>query len=182
MPRTETISSLAHCGWRTWNLSPCTVRLKKGVVWLIPIVQDVTQEFARPIGAGGVTALHDPQGVILSAMHVDDIWHVRRMAEPEMVCGTASTHHHLPSDCVYSIQTSPDQGCVSRCYLAPPQQMSETSLRVLSWSSRQGICAELGECSLALQSADYTSLRLDCWRGGVAGGDLLLPDPVGSLA
>ena len=189
--------SLPHCHCGSWNLSPCgfgdpelllnggfspprsfmscaeyegvpcTMRLKNGVVWLISIVLDVTRDFAQSIGAGGVATLHDPEGVMLAALHVDDIWQVRGLAEPEMVCGTASTHHHRSSDCVYSIQTSSNRGWASRRYMASPQKTSETSLRALPWSSRQGICAELGECSPALRCTDHTSPRFDFWRGGL---------------
>ena len=51
-PHGELICSLPDCGWRCWKLCRCTVRLKKGVAWLIPIVQDVTQEISQSIGAG----------------------------------------------------------------------------------------------------------------------------------
>jgi sulfate adenylyltransferase len=71
----------------------CAMRLKNGVLWPIPIVLDVTEEFAGSIGPGSTVALRDPEGVMLAALHVDEIWQPDRMAEVEAVYGTTNTHH-----------------------------------------------------------------------------------------
>jgi len=111
------------CEWPSWDLSPrqlcdlelllngglsplpgfmsradyesvcCTLRLKSGLLWPIPIVLDVTKEFAKSIGPGKTIALRDTEGAVLAALHVDELWQPDRMAEVESVYGTTSTFH-----------------------------------------------------------------------------------------
>jgi len=69
------------------------MRLKGGLVWPIPIVLDVTEEFAQSIGPGKTIALRDPEGVMLAALHVDEVWKADRVAEVESVYGTSDTFH-----------------------------------------------------------------------------------------
>lgn len=69
------------------------MRLKNGVLWPIPIVLDVTDEFAQSISPGTTVALRDPEGVMLAALHVDEVWKPDRMAEVESVYGTRDTVH-----------------------------------------------------------------------------------------
>ncbi len=71
----------------------CSMRLKSGVLWPIPIVLDVSEEFARSIGAGKTVALRDPEGVMVAALHVEDVWQPDRNAEVEAVYGTTSAVH-----------------------------------------------------------------------------------------
>jgi sulfate adenylyltransferase len=71
----------------------CAMRLKDGHFWPIPIVLDVTEEFARSIGPGDTIALRDPEGLMLAALHVEEVWQPDRLAEVEAVYGTSSTHH-----------------------------------------------------------------------------------------
>jgi sulfate adenylyltransferase len=69
------------------------MRLADGRLWPIPIVLDVTEEFAKSIGAGSTIALRDSEGVMLAALHVDEVWQPDRMAEVEAVYGTAHSEH-----------------------------------------------------------------------------------------
>jgi sulfate adenylyltransferase len=69
------------------------MRLKNGLLWPIPIVLDVNERFARSLGSGSTVALRDPEGVMLAALHVDEVWQPDRMAEVEAVYGTSSLHH-----------------------------------------------------------------------------------------
>ena len=71
----------------------CTLRLKNGLLWPMPIVLDVTEEFARSLGPGKTVALRDAEGVMLAALHVDEVWQADRRAEVEAVYGTTSNHH-----------------------------------------------------------------------------------------
>jgi sulfate adenylyltransferase len=71
----------------------CTMRLKNGLLWPIPIVLDVSEDFARSLGSGSTVALRDPEGVMLAALHVDEVWQPDRIAEVEAVYGTTSLHH-----------------------------------------------------------------------------------------
>ncbi len=69
------------------------MRLAGGSVWPIPITLDVTEEFRRKIECGITIALRDPEGVMLAALHVDEIWQPDRLAEAESVYGTTSQAH-----------------------------------------------------------------------------------------
>jgi sulfate adenylyltransferase len=70
-----------------------TMRLKCGMLWPIPITLDVAEDFARKIGPGRTIALRDPEGVMLAALHVEDVWQPDRVAEGKMVYGNTSTAH-----------------------------------------------------------------------------------------
>ncbi len=110
-------------GWPSWDLSPrqlcdlellmnggfsplrgfmtraeyestCSrMRLTNGTIWPIPIVLDVSDEFARTVGPGSSIALRDPEGVMLAALHVGEVWQPDQRAEAEAVYGTTSTDH-----------------------------------------------------------------------------------------
>src|SRR5690348_5752094 len=69
------------------------MRLADGKVWPIPIVLDVSDEFARTIGAGISIALRDPEGVMLAVLHVEEVWKPDRNAEAKAVYGTTSARH-----------------------------------------------------------------------------------------
>jgi sulfate adenylyltransferase len=74
--------------------STCSnMRLTEGRLWPIPIVLDVTDEFAKSIGGGSAIALRDPEGTMLAALQVDEVWQPDRMAEVEAVYGTTNTQH-----------------------------------------------------------------------------------------
>ena len=70
------------------------MRLANGVLWPMPITLDVTEEFAQKLTAGSSKiALRDPEGVMLAALHVEEIWQPDRKAEAEAVFGTTSAAH-----------------------------------------------------------------------------------------
>jgi len=69
------------------------MRLADGKIWPIPIVLDVADDFASSIGAGTSIALRDPEGVMLAALHVEEVWKPDRTAEARAVYGTTSSHH-----------------------------------------------------------------------------------------
>ena len=72
----------------------CTsMRLKDGLLWPIPVTLDVTEETARKQKSGDVLALRDAEGVMLAALHVDEIWKPDRLAEAEAVFGMTSMEH-----------------------------------------------------------------------------------------
>jgi sulfate adenylyltransferase len=71
----------------------CKMRLADGKLWPIPIVLDVTEEFARTIGPGRAVALRDPEGVMLAVLHVQEVWQPDPLAEAETVYGTTNPEH-----------------------------------------------------------------------------------------
>lgn len=70
-----------------------TMRLQHGLLWPIPVVLDVSQEFAETIGAGSTIALRDGEGVMLAALHVEDVWKPNREQEATLVYGSTDPAH-----------------------------------------------------------------------------------------
>jgi len=74
--------------------SVCTnMRLANGALWPMPITLDVTEDFAREVKPGKSVALRDPEGVMLAALKVEEIWEPDRYREAELVFGTANPEH-----------------------------------------------------------------------------------------
>ncbi len=69
------------------------MRLADGTLWPIPITLDVTSDFAAKLRSGATLALRDPEGVMLAALHVEDVWEPDRSAEAAAVFGTTSHDH-----------------------------------------------------------------------------------------
>lgn len=69
------------------------MRLQDGTLWPIPIALDVTPQFASTIEAGDRIALRHPEGMILSAMTVKDIWEPDMMSEAHRVYATTDEAH-----------------------------------------------------------------------------------------
>ncbi|MGH8722909.1 MAG: sulfate adenylyltransferase, partial [Burkholderiales bacterium] len=70
-----------------------TMRLPDGTLWPMPITLDVTEAVAAKLSGGDRLALRDPEGVMLAALHVEDIWTPDPRIEAETVYGTTSTDH-----------------------------------------------------------------------------------------
>ncbi len=71
----------------------CKMRLANGTIWPIPIMLDVTEEFAKANGPGKTIALRDAEGVMLAALHIEEVWQPNRTAEAEQVYGTSDPFH-----------------------------------------------------------------------------------------
>ena len=69
------------------------MRLANGILWPMPIMLDVPEEFAKTIGPGSAVALRDPEGVMLAVLHVEGVWQPDLRAEARAVFGTTSTFH-----------------------------------------------------------------------------------------
>ena len=69
------------------------MRLADGRIWPIPIILDVPDEFAQSIGVGSSVALRDPEGVMLAALHVEELWQSDRREEAMAVYGTTNPRH-----------------------------------------------------------------------------------------
>ncbi|HEU5249033.1 MAG TPA: bifunctional sulfate adenylyltransferase/adenylylsulfate kinase, partial [Thermoanaerobaculia bacterium] len=70
-----------------------SLRLSNGALWPIPVTLDVSEEFGRSTGPGESIAVRDQEGVMLAALHVEEVWKPDRRAEAEAVYGTADTGH-----------------------------------------------------------------------------------------
>jgi sulfate adenylyltransferase len=69
------------------------MRLANGTLWPVPITLDVKEEFAKNLKPGSTVALRDPEGVMLAALHVEEIWSPDREAEAKAVFKSTSKAH-----------------------------------------------------------------------------------------
>lgn len=70
------------------------MRLTTGILWPMPIVLDVSKDFAASLkGKSSKIALRDAEGVMLAVLHVEDVWEPDRRSEAEAVFGTTSIVH-----------------------------------------------------------------------------------------
>ncbi len=69
------------------------MRLADGTIWPIPIVLDIPAGLGETLDGGESLALRDPEGVMLAALHVEEVWQPVREAEAEMVYGTGDIEH-----------------------------------------------------------------------------------------
>ena len=70
------------------------MRLADGTLWTIPILLDIPRELADKLRPGtGVLALRDPEGVMLAALHVEELWDLDPMASAAATFGTTDAKH-----------------------------------------------------------------------------------------
>ena len=69
------------------------IRLADGTLWPIPIMLDVTEETAAAVESGRTLALRDPEGVMLAALHVSEVWRPDLELEAQAVFGTNDDTH-----------------------------------------------------------------------------------------
>jgi len=69
------------------------MRLSDGTLWPIPVTLDVPDELGTQVGPGAFVALRDPEGVMLAALHVEEVYRPDRRAEAQGVFGTTDPAH-----------------------------------------------------------------------------------------
>ncbi len=69
------------------------LRLANGVLWSLPILLDIPRELADRLQPGGFLALRDPEGVMLAALAVEELWQLDREAKAQAVYGTLDPAH-----------------------------------------------------------------------------------------
>jgi len=69
------------------------MRLPDHSIWPMPIVLDVTEEFAKGLESGSRIALRDPEGVMVATLGVSDLFTPDKKAEAERVYGTSDVAH-----------------------------------------------------------------------------------------
>ena len=70
-----------------------SMRLADGTLWPVPVTLDIPEELAVRLGPGATLALRDPEGVMLAALEVEDVWQPDRQAEAQAVFGTTDAKH-----------------------------------------------------------------------------------------
>jgi len=72
----------------------CTeMRLGTGVLWPLPVTLDVPEALAVKLQPGQPLALRDPEGVMLAALQVEDVWKPDLRREAELTLGTTHERH-----------------------------------------------------------------------------------------
>lgn len=69
------------------------MRLADGTLWPMPVTLDVTEAFAATIAPGQSIALRDGEGVMVAALHVEEIYTPNREQEAKQVFGTTDAKH-----------------------------------------------------------------------------------------
>jgi sulfate adenylyltransferase len=70
------------------------MRLANGLLWPMPVTLDVSEDFAKSLKPGSSRiALRDPEGVMLAALHVEEVWQPDRKAEAQAVFNSTSRAH-----------------------------------------------------------------------------------------
>ncbi len=70
-----------------------SMRLADGTLWPMPITLDLSDEKAEELAGAEMVALRDPEGVMLAALRVRDVWTPDRVLEAERVFGTSNPEH-----------------------------------------------------------------------------------------
>jgi sulfate adenylyltransferase len=66
-------------------------RTADGTLWPVPVTLDISAELAERLGRGDRLALRDPEGVLLAALTVDEVWQPDHGVAAEALFGTADT-------------------------------------------------------------------------------------------
>lgn len=69
------------------------MRLTSDVLWPMPIMLDVSEEFSSQIKSGDKVALRDLEGVVIATIEVGDIWTPNKKIEAESVYGSSDEAH-----------------------------------------------------------------------------------------
>ena len=69
------------------------MRLPDGHLWPIPVVLDVSEDFAQSLQTGTRLALRDPEGVLLATMDISSIYKPDKAQEALSVYGTQDEAH-----------------------------------------------------------------------------------------
>jgi len=69
------------------------MRLDDGTLWPVPVTLDITEDKAAELQLGSTLALRDPEGVMLAALQVSEIYRPDRELEATLVFGTTDRAH-----------------------------------------------------------------------------------------
>ncbi|HEX5757960.1 MAG TPA: bifunctional sulfate adenylyltransferase/adenylylsulfate kinase [Thermoanaerobaculia bacterium] len=96
---TGAFSPLAGFLGRTDHDAVCErMRLADGTLWPLPVVLDVRPELGARLRPGAALALRDAEGVMLAALHVEEVWERDHERVAEATFGTADRSHPGAAD------------------------------------------------------------------------------------
>ncbi len=70
-----------------------SMRLSDGTLWPVPVMLDLPERVGGVLEPGERLALRDPEGVMLAALRVEEVWRPDREHEAEAVYGSSSEAH-----------------------------------------------------------------------------------------
>src|SRR5258706_1073284 len=80
-------------GRRDYESVCASMRLASGDLWPIPVILDLPEAAANGLAGHATLALRDPEGVMLAAFKVEEVWQPDRMDEAQAVYGTTNREH-----------------------------------------------------------------------------------------
>jgi sulfate adenylyltransferase len=117
------------------------MRLADGTLWPIPVTLDVSEEMAAEVGPGASVALRDPEGVMLAALHISELYRPDLGREAKLVFGTTDTAH--PGAAFLLERSRPVYVAGELEVLHPPSHYDYKALR-LTPAQQRAHFAELG--------------------------------------
>ncbi|MHC4171547.1 MAG: bifunctional sulfate adenylyltransferase/adenylylsulfate kinase [Planctomycetota bacterium] len=69
------------------------MKLADETIWPIPIMLDIPEQAANNLSTGSVLALRDPEGVMLAALNVEEVWQPDLKQEAEQTFGSMNPEH-----------------------------------------------------------------------------------------
>ncbi len=69
------------------------LRLADGTLWPMPIMLDVPEGLGKTLSTGSKLALRDPEGVMIAALDIENVWEPDREDEARAVFGTTNKEH-----------------------------------------------------------------------------------------
>lgn len=70
-----------------------SMRLTNGLLWPMPVVLDVSAQFASGLRAGDRIALRDPEGLLIACLMIGELWTPDKEQEATLVFGTTDCSH-----------------------------------------------------------------------------------------
>tara|TARA_B100000614_G_scaffold79726_1_gene71105 strand:+ start:1359 stop:3131 length:1773 start_codon:yes stop_codon:yes gene_type:complete len=68
-------------------------RLVNGIIWPMPIVLDVSKQFADELSIDDKVALRDKEGYLIAILLIDDMWNYDKLEEAKKVYATQDLNH-----------------------------------------------------------------------------------------
>jgi sulfate adenylyltransferase len=112
-----------------------SMRLADGTLWPMPIMLDLPDAVAERLEPGAMLALRDPEGVMIAAMEVEELWQPDLRAEAQQVFGTTDPLH--PSADRLLRRTNPWYVSGPLEVVTPPEHYDYRSLRLTPAQLRQ---------------------------------------------
>jgi len=157
-----------------------SMRLADGTLWPVPVMLDLPESLTSCLEPGEPLALRDPEGVMLAALRVDEVWRPDRRREAEAVYGTTRHAHPGVRELMFG---------TAECYASgrlegvrPPTHYDFAPLRLTPAAVRAELARRGWERVVAFQTRNpmhRAHQELTLRAAAEAGGHVLLHPVVG---